>query len=188
MQARDHLLTVHLEQQAIKHCSPPRYLCSNPSFYNQPTLHNTTHTYQTTKQQSPCSSPPLSSPSPLALPSSWPRPTLPSAAAGSHSAASLMSLILLLSLARTVSVAHNLLTLDLLTIDTATGSPQTIDEFDAVCAGLGVTAQCCVLPIVSFCDRPILSCIDTDSITARPGPSLRVPVKRESIYWLDRSG
>jgi hypothetical protein len=32
----------------------------------------------------------------------------------------------------------------------ATGAPQTIDEFNAVCADLGVTAQCCVLPIVSL--------------------------------------
>lgn len=37
----------------------------------------------------------------------------------------------------------------LLTRTLATGAPQTIDEFDADCATLGVTAQCCVLPIVS---------------------------------------
>lgn len=34
-------------------------------------------------------------------------------------------------------------------IPIATNSPQTLEEFDAGCSETGVTAQCCVLPIVS---------------------------------------
>ena len=92
--------------------------------------------------------PPPPPPSSLSLPallSSWPRPTLPFAAAESHSAASLTSSILLPLPARTVSVGFTLPTLNSLTTSPATGAPQTIEEFDADCATLGVTAQCCLL-------------------------------------------
>lgn len=42
----------------------------------------------------------------------------------------------------------DVLDLAAITCENPTGAPQTIDEFDAVCATLGVTAQCCVLPIL----------------------------------------
>jgi hypothetical protein len=72
----------------------------------------------------------------------------------------LTSSILLPSPARTVSVGFTHPTLNLLTTSPATGAPQTIEEFDADCATLGVTAQCCLLPIVSLltCDKSLDQC------------------------------
>jgi hypothetical protein len=119
-------------------------------FNNQSTPHNITQKHKSIKRYSPCNSLPPFSLSLQALLSSWPRPTLPFAAAELHSAASLTSLILLPSPARTVSVGFTFPSLNLLTTSPATGAPQTIDEFDADCATLGVTAQCCLLPIVSL--------------------------------------
>jgi hypothetical protein len=138
----------HIE--SYKYCSP-RSLYPNSSHPTTYLLYTTPHKQiqQTTQQQSSCSSPPPSSLSPPALPSSSPKPTLPFAAAELHSAARLMSLILLPSPARTVRAAHVNVSTNVLTTVTAVGAPQTIDEFNAVCADLGVTAQCCVLPIVS---------------------------------------
>ena len=34
-------------------------------------------------------------------------------------------------------------------LSSAPNAPQTLEEFDAACGETGVTAQCCVLPIVS---------------------------------------
>jgi len=78
-------------------------------------------------------------------------------------------------------------TTNLLTTVTAVGAPQTIDEFNAVCADLGVTAQCCVLPIVSLLTH-VTSCNDANAIAARPGSPLRFPVERESTFWFGRLG
>lgn len=138
------------------------------------------HANQTIKRRSPCSSLPPFSLSLPALPSPWPRPTLPFAAAELHNAASSTFLILLPSPARTVSAGFALHTFNSLTTVPATGAPQTIAEFDAVCAGLGVTAQCCVLPIVSPLTFDNPSVTNANTIAARPGPSLRFPVKNES--------
>jgi hypothetical protein len=127
---------------------------------NHSTPQNIIQTHESIKRYSPCNSLPPSSPSLPALPSSLLRPTRPSAAPELHSAVSSTSSILLPSPARTVSIVPVFHTCNLLTTSLATGAPQTIDEFDADCATLGVTAQCCLLPIVSLltCAKSLNQC------------------------------
>jgi hypothetical protein len=166
--------------ECYKYCLPTLFSLSLHDLQ-----HLTTHRQlYTNTSQATCSSLPLSSLSPPALPSSGPRPILPFVEAAWHSAASLTSLILLPLPARTVSAILEFLAPIMLTINPAVGSPQTIEEFDATCATLGVTAQCCVLPIVSFFPSSRLRA-NADSNTAWSGPSLRFSIEGDSFFFSD---
>jgi hypothetical protein len=119
--------------------------------------HFSHHLQSTTSDpRPPCNSPPPSSPSPQVPLSPWPKSTLPSAPAVLPSAASLTSLTLLPSAARTVRDKSKCrferatyVNSSTDKLSSAPNAPQTLEEFDAACGETGVTAQCCVLPIVS---------------------------------------